>query len=953
MNFPSTSESLYKKDIDKVNTILSTNSNNNHDFEFILSFMEKEKDFITNQTQPSQINTLPPKTSIILDFILNFCLRNKEEFENYKKHLWKSLFISAFKNETWYENVLLCLLNLYIKSEDFLEDEILKLYFSVFNDYKSKLDYNKLRNFFNPEDNYFFNMLKNSGSCPNTFYKVIFFHESIEKVFFTVENKEKCKQKHKKITLLALENLNNSMIDYYIMLVTLKFKSEPVKLLKKDIEIEKNCLRLFIKNYDNICSYFFNLILMCFNQNESFPSRKNLFFVVIIVIRLCSIGFFNRFLRYINMNIESIKLIQHDFSIFNEKNTLVFSNINSNNGYLKCIESVFMEMLTAQENDEEDVGRFNQRLVCLYNIIDLCEKISNRQDLFPYSSGNSSGNLSGQYFNYYQFYEFVSCLQKKIVSSFQFPQCLLSKQKDGFNIRSQSFIYSNNNSTYSTNYSQTNSNTHTLHSLSNITNNFSIENIKNDKEILIKHSEISETFQFIFKINTNKRLSIIYPNWIVLFYKLENKYILYEIFKNLLLTEKEGQIIFYFLSIKDEVSNYFPNFWNDILNNLLEEEKNIKEFLYLLVNLKYILVFNSSILNQLSKVNYDFNISYDTYRFYIQNILYLASVCFSSQTMMNTYQSEVDIDKKSVNDHELFNNKCHIEVLSIFYIVINNLSSTSFVFNSIYKFYEFIIEDYLKPSKINEISYETTEISSSISDFQRIILYLVFIIYKNNVDQKQILKPYVLIIEHIIKYLLKRIYITKEKKYFLFLNDLKSILSSNSQVNLIENIIFKSCKEIYLTESDNGFMISPVELRKSNFNWMYLNREVYNNLLFAEVVTSLNSEYYPMIIDYCYVFMVENVKKLKISYFSIENMGFLRKILFSILKILVFLKYFPYIDMLDCYSSMSNSQVYDLVSICIVYCKVYVYKETQNENFQLELIQKMEFQLQALVFDCI
>ena len=97
-----------KQDIDKVNQILNSTLSAN-DLDSLFNYIENEKEFTIQQTQ-NQI-----KTSVVLEKVFNYFIINKLNFEAQKKKLWKTLYISAFKNEIWYENILFYLLNFYIK----------------------------------------------------------------------------------------------------------------------------------------------------------------------------------------------------------------------------------------------------------------------------------------------------------------------------------------------------------------------------------------------------------------------------------------------------------------------------------------------------------------------------------------------------------------------------------------------------------------------------------------------------------------------------------------------------------------------------------------------------------------------------------------------------------------------------------------------------------------------
>lgn len=744
-NNNSTLNTTYNPNSTTIEAILGTEQITNLEAEILLKTLSNEKDFFNADLNNTSSK---PRSQRILDKILQKYISQPMEFKLITKAIGRYLYETAFKSEIWFEQILYFLLNFFVKASEEIEQEILNLFFLIFNDHKSKLDFNRLRKFFNPEDNFFFIMLKNNNYCQTTFYKVIFFHEAIEKTFYSVDNKEKNKNKHKKITLLALKNLKQPMIDYYLMLFCKKFKEEPNKLLKKDIDIEKNCLRLFIKHYENINSYFLKNLLMCFNNKENLESRKSFLFILLVIFRLGSITLFNQFFKFLINNLASINFSTLDFGILSETHNMSFSLLNSSLGFMNCIFAYISDMfgLDDDENSNNDINNItlnanpnlkvvmgnsiscswkptslntnsnsntntnintnnilsnsnNTNNVNSINNVENANIFSNNETKINYesssktnpgntslknsnNSNNSSSLINGdqkkflekmssllilievfesiclnkeQEINVIQVYEFYFLIQKRFFQFFKFPKefkffthgMLLHKLKTSGN---NDFLPANNEknigkiteNNYKENedlYNLTNNVVNSINSNSPadpfplynyasinflsiyplsttydyidpnfdensvIQNNYIFANQDNfsyiKKHYYMYYPEYQKIIQQYSEFLRRRKFSMIFANWLTLFYKEAHSVVIYEFIRALLCSEKEGSIIFYLIIIKDEMSKFIRGLWMHMVNLIMNETKSPKENYNMIINLKYIFFYELTMQSQL------------------------------------------------------------------------------------------------------------------------------------------------------------------------------------------------------------------------------------------------------------------------------------------------------------------------------------------------------------------
>lgn len=736
--YNNSSQKIHSMDYDKADKILYSNSNiSAHEIEFLLSLLMREQNFSLSQkylTGPElSLNSGAPiisnpgvscgshinnsssglsgnnksRAAAILDCIFNRFINNPLEFDLHKKSLGKALYFSAFKNEVWFEQILYALLQFYIRMDSEKDEEIIKLFLLIINDYKIKLDIPKLRKFFNPEDNYIYVMLKNNNYCQTSFYKVIFFHEAIEKTFHMAENKEKCKNKHKRITLQALSTLKHPMIDYYLILISLKFKAEPNKLLKKDIEIEKNCIRLFMKNFESINAYFLNNFLLCFNSKENLNSRKSFLFVLIIVIRLGSISFITRLIKHLTASILQLNMSQYDFTILFEKHNYSFSILNSNGGFISCFETLITEIFYNEDEETNDYLRYCDKLNCVYALLEFFESLTSLKDVC---------------LNFAVFYDFYYIIQKKIIQHVILPKML----KDANSLYRSDIISSSseiNNASYGVPFSQL------------------------KQEYFAKFQEYINIIQKFATFCKRSKFSLIFTNWFVLFYKDASFYVVYELIKSFLLSEKEGSIIFYLFVIKDEINKFFNDSWNILLNNLFDDFKSANETYHLILNLKYVFFYEVSIKNQtgyssvidsngIIKSKDAFEV-FNYFKKNFKNLSYLfiesannsdcelaysgtasqlltgGNMDIDDQPKLNqTFQSSLVTRQSSFTNtltnmpitgtsntvqptSDSFTSKSKAEVLNIFYIILNNYKEPEIISKDILEFVNYVVSSFI------------------------------------------------------------------------------------------------------------------------------------------------------------------------------------------------------------------------------------------------------------------
>lgn len=608
------------------------------DCELLLNSLRFERDSLSRDT-------------IILESLSSRILKNPKEFRTILMHNYNQLKQLNIKNENSHEQLTFWLITLYLKIEDdLIEDEILDLLFQLLSDPNSKLDYYKLRKYLNPEENFLFKIIRHKNLSPNSIYRVIYFQELVEKKFCNIDNKEKGKNKHKKITLEALRIFKRSLIDYYIILIINKFKNEPNKLLKKDIEIEKNCIKLFMKHFENIYFYFLELLMYCFDTTLSFDfnkdninHRKNLLFVLIIIFKLLGINFFSglseNLIKHLTMNMNSLHVNYLDFTILAENHNYSFSYINSQNGFLYCIDIYLSDIfcLGHEEFREKDSAKFVEKFYSLLNLILIFE------NLVIFHKNFLRINL---------FYDFYYKLQKKFLAYFSFPQ-----------------------------------------ELGNIENKRTIVKI-NSPIHYTKFGEVSFIIKDFNKINKLPILSLVYPNWLILFFKETNEYLIFQILKQILLSEKQFNLVFYLFTLKNDINKYLPGFWKNIVLLLMKEDRILQENYYLILNLKYIFYYEVSTINQKQNNQYN-NFGYidgiEVFDFFKNNFNFLSKILFRTfnENRQNILEGEIENTSKyftNMNNGDKIEDSINIEILNIFYILLSNLKENEIISSDINNF---------------------------------------------------------------------------------------------------------------------------------------------------------------------------------------------------------------------------------------------------------------------------
>lgn len=839
---------------EKYNLILAEGPSTNSDYEYLANLFNHENLYNLNVECNTLIGDKNPnlnlsyetlinktKSFFLLDSIFNKFLSNTLDYLEHKKNIGKLLYSTAFKNELWFEFIIYSLLLFYVKSDENKEDEILKLFFGILNDHKAKFDCNfilysfnnkpknsvvysikSIKNehyinkesndklniyiskFLNSEDNYFYAILKNTlNFSSSSYYKSLFFYESIENVFGYVDNKDKCKHKHKKLLLLALEYLKTPLIDYHLLILSYKFKNESSKLIKKDIEIEKNNIRLFMKNYDNMNNYILNVLLMCFNKNDKLIYRKNLLFVILVIIRFSSINFFTKLIKFLTHYINTHSILNYDYSILFEIQNFNFSTFTNSNSYIMCVKAIIFDFLICQSdnilnssntslvkntneynqknqlinfrlsinineenslNKTNEFSKFVERFNCLYYLIELFETLSkiiekafNKKDINNISYElNKNNNIKHDKENLYQnyrynnfklFYKIYYEIQSKIISLFYFPKCINVFKKD-LNFFNNTIIDNIKNFNENKNY--------TFKRLFNI-NKFDISKklFIEDKNIFLylkeyyieNYNDFYKVLNMFFNFQNKQEYSIIYSNWLILLFKERNYFITYYLIKNLILTQKTGTII-YFITSLNQITNYFiPNFWDTILNLIINtEKKSFIEKFWFISNIKYIFYYNIISINT-KKISLDEINCFDNYNTFCKNfissdnLIYLTNnfefvfdIYFKMENIFNfdkanysnedylcpqfnfnkslnlSEESNLNSYDKSNCNIELLNNKEYLfkiknDILAIFYVAFSNLKKINKFSKYVNSFLQYYI-DKLLLCENNQFTYE-------------------------------------------------------------------------------------------------------------------------------------------------------------------------------------------------------------------------------------------------------
>jgi hypothetical protein len=113
-------------------------------------------------------------------------------------------------------------------------------------------------------------------------------------------------------------------------------------------------------------------------------SRKLFLFVLIILLKILGLNSFKKFIDYLMTILgtnEIINLIPNlDFSVIYESSNYSYINIDSNNGFLKCIEQLLIELIGTtnlrfedKNFEEENWLKVNNKFNTLVSLINLIE----------------------------------------------------------------------------------------------------------------------------------------------------------------------------------------------------------------------------------------------------------------------------------------------------------------------------------------------------------------------------------------------------------------------------------------------------------------------------------------------------------------------------------------------------------------------------------------------------
>lgn len=965
---------------DIISILNKTEFISNHETEVLLKYLSNSKDFNENSHDKSQDKTSNKPIPVrILDKIMNKYITHPTDIKIQYKLLGRYIYESAFKNELWYEEILIFIINIYLRIDEEYDQDILNLFFLILNDQKSKLNVSKLKKFFNPESIYLFSMLKNNNFCLTSFYKVIFLHETIEKTFFNLDNKEVTKVKHRKLTLQALKNLKTPIIDYYFMLICMKFKKDPTRLLKKDIEIEKNCIMLFVKNYENINSYLLGHILMCFNINEPFESRKNFLFILMMIFGFCPLYFISQFLKFLTSSLEEINFSKYDFSILKETHNYSYSILNSNNGFISCFVSLILDIFSISSDEDPNSKIVNLNLCNYLDCqIDIFDTIDENKDIINdeinVNNSNNNNNLKDNsevklnkdrnfrdiskkqaeklnaLNNLIIFFESLLTLneklldfkaitdiyyniQKKFLSNFKlnFPsqEILLSiKNKQDYSIYDEQKLDLNRkpfdfmietikNKLMKVNINDKCGNSKNDNNRDNVIlfedciniqsycenkekfnfvkNEYSIfnlpyEEIYNSRILyFLEFPETEKIFSIFCSQIERKNVSKIYYNWIKLYFK-ENNFFLISKIVEVLLSKKGDENLFLFLINLKDILKEVKYSLNEVTLFFIFSEIKLENSLNVLNNLKYVWYLERlNMYHSKDKKIFDRN-NYEIVQFFMKNFRFFSNIFFSSFSMSEDFDSNIPNlldekqEKSSINilskeDLE----KIREQILSIFFWMIYGLNEPEIISSDIKNFVLTMLKHAIDYNDI-----ELRKCAFSISKYKLIFQVRYLIIPLNDpVNRVQTNSNYQ-IMTSLIKFLLDKIMESKiDNSYFEVLKEIISNtleVANNSSYNSNTNI--KQCPDSKLNELHKEILLIIKEYILDNIvqskycienftslnpanqtfklDYKALNSSIIENFTLIRLIFLIGNEYYFSVKGYLLAYLkivMQNIKK--------------------------------------------------------------------------------------------
>jgi hypothetical protein len=552
--------------------------------------MSKDKEFLdfllkfnSSGGEPSSLNEyqtlfnyisseseLSSKFYKALESLQNKLMKNLSDLDLISEIL-KSYFgdILVTKNKNLFDFVMSWLLNLYYKIDDKeKENFILNIFFqNVFSNNFAKADISRKINL---EENYFYKILQggflSNISCnkkrdKNLNFKSTEILEILQRIFYVQDSLEKksgamdkskeslIKSKNKKIIENLVKFYGKSVLDFYIIMMCHKIKSNPSKI---EIDSEKANLKIVIKFYEEIQEYFFDLFLIPFsviNPNNNFnlnlSLRKFILFVILILIKTFGLAFLNKFLKKINTklftshnkndNNNTLNILKNlDFTILEEINSYSYQSIDTNKGYTRAIEILLYEMIGTHnikfDEKNREINELNElkildKLGTLKDFIILIENIIHLIGTYQSEAeSTSSSSLLLNNVNLLSVYNFYYSLQLRFIKSYIiFPE---SHKKKFFETQ---------------------------------------VNIGNINKVLPKynnnHPELNAIFSEINSLFYSNKTSLIFHNWLTFIFKNACIIDAYKSLRIFLLTKKEGSQIFSLLKMHNEVSKFYPSLW--------------------------------------------------------------------------------------------------------------------------------------------------------------------------------------------------------------------------------------------------------------------------------------------------------------------------------------------------------------------------------------------------------
>jgi len=331
-----------------------------------------------------------------------------------------------------------------------------------------------------------------------------------------------------------------------------------------EYECEKKILKFINKKYD-LVKYFYEICLIAVNfkkeniienkleniedsknSNKLFMKRKQLISVLLLFIKIIGFDFLENFVNHLrtiikNRKDEFLKICEKsDFKIlfestFTTPNTII---LDPKSSILKDLENIIIDRICKsnlkhsinQKEREFYEKNFSRNFNFLIKIIFLFEEIL---QIFPFEKNNFNPNytlVNQDKYNISYFYEFYYMFQLRIMRNFV--------------------------------YNSPNPNLNKIHNYKNmiINNSFNIEDLlaKYDKDNPCKR--IFETFLNLIE-NDKKENSLLFSNWIKMFFKNGNIFDCYKILRTILISRKKAPFSFMLYNINFEVQKYYPDLW--------------------------------------------------------------------------------------------------------------------------------------------------------------------------------------------------------------------------------------------------------------------------------------------------------------------------------------------------------------------------------------------------------